>query len=66
MLKIKSKGFLRYQIRLIMAMLFDLGKGNVEIEFIRNSLLENNDRKFLRSIAPASGLQLYHIALDIK
>lgn len=65
-LKIKSKGFLRYQIRLIMAMLFDLGKGNVDVEFIRNSLLENNDRKFLRSIAPASGLQLYHIALDIK
>lgn len=64
--KIKSKGFLRYQIRLIMAMLFDLGKGNVDVEFIRNSLLENNDRKFLRSIAPASGLQLYHIALDIK
>jgi tRNA pseudouridine38-40 synthase len=49
-----------------MAMLFDLGKGKVDLEFIRNSLLENNDRKFLRSIAPASGLQLYHIALDIK
>jgi tRNA pseudouridine38-40 synthase len=63
--KIKSKGFLRYQIRLMMAMLFELGKGNVDLEHIQNSLLQNNDRKHLRSIAPASGLQLYHIQLEI-
>lgn len=63
--KIKSKGFLRYQIRLMMAMLFELGKGNVDLEHVRNSLLENNDRKYLRFIAPASGLQLYNIELEI-
>ncbi|TVZ55526.1 tRNA pseudouridine38-40 synthase [Lutibacter sp. Hel_I_33_5] len=60
-LKVKGKGFLRYQIRLMMATLFELGKGNLTLEFIKNSLKEDNDKKFLRNIAPASGLQLYNI-----
>ena len=63
-LKVKGKGFLRYQIRLMMATLFELGKGNLDIEFIESSLKEDNDQKFLRNIAPASGLQLYAIELD--
>lgn len=62
-LKVKGKGFLRYQIRLIMATLFELGKGNLELQFIEDSLKEDNDRKFLRNIAPSSGLQLYSIEL---
>ncbi|NVK51749.1 MAG: tRNA pseudouridine(38-40) synthase TruA [Flavobacteriaceae bacterium] len=64
-LKIQSKGFLRYQIRLIMAVLFELGKGEVDLRFIEESLSKNNDRKYLRSIAPASGLQLYDIHLEM-
>lgn len=60
---VKGKGFLRYQIRLMMGALFELGKGNIDLQFIENSLKENNDRKFLREIAPASGLQLYDIFL---
>lgn len=63
-LKVKGKGFLRYQIRLIMGTLFELGKGNIDLDFIKNSLKENNDRHFLREIAPASGLQLYDITFD--
>jgi tRNA pseudouridine38-40 synthase len=63
-LKVKGKGFLRYQIRLMMATLFELGKGNLDIQFIESSLKEDNDQKFLRNIAPASGLQLYAIELD--
>ena len=63
-LKVKGKGFLRYQIRLMMATLFELGKGNLTLNFIEDSLKENNDRKFLRNIAPASGLQLYTIELE--
>lgn len=62
-LKVKGKGFLRYQIRLMMATLFELGKGNLTLGFIKESLLVNNDRKPLRNIAPASGLQLYTIEL---
>ena len=63
-LKVKGKGFLRYQIRLMMGVLFELGKGNVDLEFIEESLKEENDRKFLREIAPASGLQLYTIDFE--
>ncbi|MHB0754625.1 tRNA pseudouridine synthase A [Polaribacter sp. M15] len=64
-LKVKGKGFLRYQIRLMMATLFELGKGNIDLAFIEASLQEDNDRKFLRNIAPASGLQLYNIDFKV-
>ncbi|WP_196892032.1 tRNA pseudouridine(38-40) synthase TruA [Aureivirga marina] len=59
--RIKSKGFLRYQVRLIMGMLFELGRGNVSLEEIEASLKETNDRKSLRYIAPNSGLSLHDI-----
>ena len=62
-LKVQGKGFLRYQIRLMMATLIEVGKGSLEISFIVASLKEDNDRKFLRNIAPSSGLQLYDIEL---
>jgi tRNA pseudouridine38-40 synthase len=64
-LKVKGKGFLRYQIRLMMGMLFELGKNNVSLNFIQESLVESNDRKHLRHIATASGLQLYDVELYI-
>lgn len=60
-LKVKGKGFMRYQIRLMMAMLFELGKGNTSIQEIKDSLKETNDRLPLRTIAPASGLHLYKV-----
>ncbi len=63
-LKVRGKGFLRYQIRLMMATLFELGKRNLDLQFIEASLKENNDRKFLRNIAPSSGLQLFDIELN--
>ena len=58
---VEGKGFLRYQIRLMMAALFELGKGACSLSDIENSLKEDNDRHYLRNIAPASGLQLYDI-----
>ena len=64
-LKVKGKGFLRYQIRLMMATLFELGKENLTLGFIEASLKFNNDKKYLRNIAPASGLQLYAVELDL-
>lgn len=62
-LRVCGKGFLRYQIRLIMATLFELGKNNIDLLYIKESLLENNDGKPLKTIAPASGLQLYNVDL---
>ena len=48
----------------MMATLFEIGKGNLDLQFIEASLKENNDRKFLRNIAPSSGLQLFDIGLN--
>ena len=47
-----------------MATLFELGKGNITLQFIEGSLKEDNDQKSLRHVAPGSGLQLYDIELD--
>ena len=63
-LKVRGIGFLRYQIRLMMGILVELGKNKISLDFIINSLKEDNDRKFLRTIAPGSGLQLYDIKFD--
>ncbi|MFY0631372.1 MAG: tRNA pseudouridine synthase A [Flavobacteriaceae bacterium] len=63
-LKVKGKGFLRYQIRLMMGVLVELGKGNVDIEFLKTSLSDGNDREPLKTIAPGSGLQLYSVAYE--
>ncbi|EAR12232.1 pseudouridylate synthase I [Polaribacter irgensii 23-P] len=65
MLRVQGKGFLRYQIRLMMATLFEVGKGTLDATFIIASLKEDNDRKFMRNIAPSSGLQLYDIELQL-
>ncbi|QTE22496.1 tRNA pseudouridine(38-40) synthase TruA [Polaribacter cellanae] len=63
-LKVRGKGFLRYQIRLIMATLFEVGKENIDLNFVEKSLKEDNDRMFMRNIAPSSGLQLFDIELE--
>ena len=60
-LKVRGEGFLRYQVRLIMGVLFRLGKSEISLDSIKDSLKENNDRKPLKTIAPSSGLQLYDI-----
>ena len=57
-LHIKSSGFMRYQIRLIMGQLLALGKGELSIEDIQDSLDPHDDLS-LRHIAPGSGLILH-------
>jgi tRNA pseudouridine38-40 synthase len=60
---IHSKGFLRYQVRLIMGQLFSLGRGEINLSEIKESL-KGNDDKPLRHIAPSSGLILNKIEFD--
>lgn len=60
-LKVKGNGFLRYQIRLMMGVLVELGKHTISLDYIKDSLKIDNDREFLKNIAPGSGLQLYNI-----
>jgi len=61
LLRVKGKGFLRYQIRFMMGVLFQLGKNEITLDYIEKSIAKNNDREPLKFIAPSSGLQLYDI-----
>ncbi len=54
---IRAKGFLRYQVRLIMGQLRCLGRGETTLAAIRHSLTGKDPRP-LRHIAPSSGLIL--------
>ncbi|GAA3607952.1 tRNA pseudouridine(38-40) synthase TruA [Flavivirga amylovorans] len=62
-LRVKGKGFMRNQIRLMMGTLIDLGKGKLTIEAIKTSLLPNNNTR-MEYIAPASGLILNKIEFE--
>jgi tRNA pseudouridine38-40 synthase len=59
-LKVVGKGFGRHQIRLMMGALIKLGKGEIDIEFIKNSLKPKSNH-VMDYIAPASGLILHKI-----
>lgn len=61
-LKVRGKGFMRHQIRLIMGALINLGKGEISIEDLQNSLKEGYQGKKVNFIAPAAPLVLYDIS----
>ncbi len=56
-LKIIGKGFMRYQVRMIMGALFLLGKNSITLKQIEESL-EGVELVFEKSSAPASGLMV--------
>ncbi len=60
---IRAKGFLRYQVRLIMGQLLSLGRGEISIDDIRESLKGTSNLP-LRHIAPSSGLILNKIEFE--
>ena len=62
-LKVRGKGFMRNQIRLMMGTLIDLGKGKLTLETISKSLEPDCFIK-LEYIAPASGLILNTIEFE--
>jgi tRNA pseudouridine38-40 synthase len=57
---IHSKGFMRHQIRLMMGQLILLGKGEISMKFLAETLT-NPDSQHFDYIAPASGLILNKI-----
>ncbi len=63
LLRVKGKGFMRNQIRLMMGTLIDLGKGKLTLNDIKISLLPNSNIK-MTYIAPASGLILNNIEFE--
>lgn len=62
-LRVRGKGFMRNQIRLMMGALIDLGKGKLTTEYIKRSLLADSAIK-MDYIAPASGLILNKIEFE--
>ena len=62
--RVKSRGFLRNQIRLIMGTLFRMGKGEIGLDFIKKSLIEHNIDRPLPFVAPASGLILNSVEFE--
>ena len=63
MLRVRGKGFMRNQIRLMMGTLMDLGKGKLSLKDIEDSLLPDNTIK-MEYIAPASGLILKSVEFE--
>lgn len=55
-LTVRGKGFMRNQIRLMMGVLVELGRGDVSLKYIKDSLKTYNSQ--ISYIAPASGLML--------
>lgn len=62
-LRIKSSGFMRYQVRLMMGQLISLGKGESTLEDLKETL--NGDSTIpVRHIAPSSGLILNRVEFN--
>ncbi len=61
--RIQGKGFMRNQIRLMMGVLIKLGRGEVNLEYIKDSL-KPGSTEHMDYIAPASGLILNKIEFD--
>jgi len=61
--RIQSRGFLRNQVRLMMGQLLSLGRGEIGLKDIRETL-RGQDSSPLRHIAPASGLVLNRIKFE--
>ncbi|MGB3466654.1 MAG: tRNA pseudouridine(38-40) synthase TruA [Cyclobacteriaceae bacterium] len=60
---VNGRGFMRHQIRLMMAQLVNLGRGIITFDQLRTSIYEPDDIP-LETIAPASGLILHRISFD--
>ena len=63
LLRVRGKGFMRNQIRLMMGALIDLGKGKLTLNDIKKSLEPENTIK-MEYIAPASGLILKSLQFE--
>ena len=61
LLSVKGVGFKRNQIRLMMGVLIDLGKGKIDLEFVKKTLNYADFSLKLEHIAQASGLFLNEV-----
>ena len=62
-LRVKGKGFGRNQIRLMMGALIKLGRGEISLDYVRQTL-QPESTEVIEYIAPASGLILNKIEFE--
>ena len=65
-LRVVGEGFKRNQIRIMMARIMQLGKGEVDLESLKKSLTEPDELFPITYIAPASGLILQSVDFKDK
>ncbi len=58
--KVRAKGYLTYQVRLMMGALVDVGLGKWTLKDLKSSLIASNEPQ-IRHIDPSSGLVLHQI-----
>jgi tRNA pseudouridine38-40 synthase len=61
--KVKAQGFMRYQVRLMMGALIELGRGEYDLDTFKNSMIDT-DKLPIRTIAPSSALSLHKVDFD--
>ena len=61
--KVRAKGFLRYQVRLMMGALVEVGRGVWNVDDLTQSLIDFNGTQ-IRHVAPSSGLTLHKIEFE--
>lgn len=62
-LSVSGAGFMRYQIRMMMGALLQVGKQEIGLDVIKTSLLPNSGIVFT-TVAPGSGLMLHELNFD--
>lgn len=60
-----AKGFLRYQVRLMMGQLIALGKGKITLDELKKTM-DGESEIPVREIAPSSGLILFNVKLRTR
>lgn len=61
--RVSSTGFLRYQVRLMMGALIEIGRGLLTIEELK-ALLSGEKTGQIKTVAPGSGLRLHKVSFD--
>jgi tRNA pseudouridine38-40 synthase len=63
-LEVQGPGFGRYQVRMMVAALIALGRGELDVPSLKNTLA-TGESTGIKEIAPASGLHLMEVRMDI-
>ena len=64
--KVRSKGFLRNQVRLMMGALLELGEGSCTNDELKKRMRSGERTHSISSLAPASGLHLYKTEITTR